>query len=39
MKMEHTIKAPTAGVVSAIHYGPGDQVADGAELLVIDAEG
>jgi len=39
MKMEHTIKAPKAGVVSAIHYGPGDQVADGAELLVIDAEG
>ncbi|MGC2856463.1 acetyl/propionyl/methylcrotonyl-CoA carboxylase subunit alpha [Novispirillum sp. DQ9] len=38
MKMEHTIKAPTAGTVSAIHYGPGDQVADGAELLVIDAE-
>ncbi len=39
MKMEHTIKAPGAGTVSAIHYGPGDQVADGAELLVIDAEG
>ncbi len=33
MKMEHTITAPADGTVTAVHYGPGDQVADGAELL------
>ena len=35
MKMEHTIKAPKAGVVTDIFYKSGDQVADGVELLAI----
>ncbi|MFN4350657.1 MAG: acetyl/propionyl/methylcrotonyl-CoA carboxylase subunit alpha [Hylemonella sp.] len=33
MKMEHTIAAPAAGVVAELLYAPGDQVAEGAELL------
>ena len=33
MKMEHTIAAPTDGVVEALLYAPGDPVAEGAELL------
>ncbi len=33
MKMEHTIAAPTDGVVEELLYAPGDQVAEGAELL------
>ena len=33
MKMEHTIAAPIDGVVAELLYAPGDQVADGAELL------
>ncbi len=33
MKMEHTIAAPADGVVAELLYAPGDQVADGAELL------
>ena len=33
MKMEHTLSAPAAGLVKAYHYGPGDQVADGVELV------
>jgi 3-methylcrotonyl-CoA carboxylase alpha subunit len=33
MKMEHTITAPRKGSVRGFRYGPGDQVADGAELL------
>jgi 3-methylcrotonyl-CoA carboxylase alpha subunit len=33
MKMEHTIAAPTDGVVDELLYEPGDQVAEGAELL------
>jgi 3-methylcrotonyl-CoA carboxylase alpha subunit len=33
MKMEHTIHAPKNGVVAELLYAPGDQVADGAELL------
>ena len=36
MKMEHTIFAPGDGEVKDVHYGPGDQVAEGAELLRID---
>ncbi|WP_175750127.1 acetyl/propionyl/methylcrotonyl-CoA carboxylase subunit alpha [Burkholderia pyrrocinia] len=38
MKMEHTIGAPSAGVVAEVLYGVGDQVADGAQLLMM-AEG
>jgi len=33
MKMEHTIAAPADGTVAELLYGPGDQVAEGAELL------
>ncbi len=32
MKMEHTIKAPSAGVIAAVHYQVGDQVEEGADL-------
>jgi 3-methylcrotonyl-CoA carboxylase alpha subunit len=38
MKMEHTIVAPTAGTVSAIHYRQGDQVPEGADLIDVEAE-
>ena len=37
MKMEHTIRAPHAGVVAAIHYQPGDQVRAAAVLLDVRA--
>ncbi|WP_280191316.1 acetyl/propionyl/methylcrotonyl-CoA carboxylase subunit alpha [Delftia sp. PS-11] len=37
MKMEHTIAAPGDGVVSELLYAPGDQVAEGAELLRLQA--
>jgi 3-methylcrotonyl-CoA carboxylase alpha subunit len=33
MKMEHTISAPADGQVEELLYAPGDQVAEGAELL------
>jgi 3-methylcrotonyl-CoA carboxylase alpha subunit len=33
MKMEHTIAAPADGTVEEVLYAPGDQVAEGAELL------
>ena len=36
MKMEHTVTAPAAGVVSAIHCAVGDQVREGAELLLLE---
>ena len=36
MKMEHTIGAPAAGTVKEVLYAVGDQVADGAQLLVLD---
>jgi 3-methylcrotonyl-CoA carboxylase alpha subunit len=34
--MEHTITAPAKGTVKAINYKVGEQVAEGAELLVLD---
>jgi len=37
MKMEHTIAAPTDGVVEEMLYQVGDQVADGAPLLAFAA--
>ena len=37
MKMEHTIAAPADGVVAELLYAPGDQVAEGAELLKLAA--
>jgi 3-methylcrotonyl-CoA carboxylase alpha subunit len=36
MKMEHTIGAPAAGKVAEVLYAVGDQVADGAQLLVME---
>ncbi|RKQ70691.1 acetyl/propionyl/methylcrotonyl-CoA carboxylase subunit alpha [Oceanibaculum indicum] len=33
MKMEHTIAAPADGTVAELHYGTGDLVEEGAELL------
>ena len=37
MKMEHTIAAPSDGEVQELLYAPGDQVAEGAELLILNA--
>jgi acetyl-CoA carboxylase biotin carboxylase subunit len=37
MKMEHTIRSPHDGVVSAIHFQTGDQVRAGAVLLDVRA--
>ncbi|MFM2274570.1 MAG: hypothetical protein RL211_442 [Pseudomonadota bacterium] len=37
MKMEHTIAAPHDGTVSELLYQPGDQVAEGAELIRLSA--
>jgi 3-methylcrotonyl-CoA carboxylase alpha subunit len=37
MKMEHTIAAPMDGTVAELLYAPGDQVAEGAELLKLTA--
>jgi 3-methylcrotonyl-CoA carboxylase alpha subunit len=37
MKMEHTIAAPKDGTVAELMYAPGDQVAEGAELLTLVA--
>jgi 3-methylcrotonyl-CoA carboxylase alpha subunit len=37
MKMEHTIVAPADGTVAELLYAPGDQVAEGAELLSLRA--
>jgi 3-methylcrotonyl-CoA carboxylase alpha subunit len=36
MKMEHTVSAPGDGTVTRIAVGPGDQVEEGAELVVLD---
>jgi 3-methylcrotonyl-CoA carboxylase alpha subunit len=35
MKMEHTIAAPRDGTVAAVHFAPGDQVEEGAELIAM----
>jgi propionyl-CoA carboxylase alpha chain len=37
MKMEHTLRAPTAGVVRAVSAAPGEQVEAGAVLVVVEA--
>jgi 3-methylcrotonyl-CoA carboxylase alpha subunit len=36
MKMEHTLTAPAAGIVSDIRVNVGSQVADGAVVMVIE---
>ena len=33
MKMEHTLTAPANGTVKAFRCAPGEQVADGVELV------
>jgi len=38
MKMEHTITAPHAGTVKAIHFARGERVPEGSELLELAAE-
>ena len=37
MKMEHTIAAPSNGVVKIFHFAVGDQVEEGVELLEFEA--
>jgi 3-methylcrotonyl-CoA carboxylase alpha subunit len=37
MKMEHTLVAPVAGTVGDVAAAAGDQVAEGAKIMVIDA--
>jgi biotin carboxyl carrier protein len=41
MKMEHTLRAPFAGVVADVLVGAGAQVVEGAKIMVIErtAEG
>ncbi len=39
MKMEHTIRAPTAGSVREFYFKPGDLVDGGAELLAFAVDG
>jgi 3-methylcrotonyl-CoA carboxylase alpha subunit len=38
MKMEHTLNAPSDGTVTELLYSPGDQVAEGAEFLRLQAK-
>ena len=38
MKMEHTIKAVSRGVITGVNFAVGDVVADGAELITIEDE-
>jgi 3-methylcrotonyl-CoA carboxylase alpha subunit len=33
MKMEHTVRAPRTGIISAIHAAPGEQAQPGGILL------
>ena len=39
MKMEHTIAAPSGGVVTAVNYQAGDLVEEGADLLEFEPAG
>ncbi|CBL47006.1 Putative acyl-CoA carboxylase alpha chain protein [gamma proteobacterium HdN1] len=36
MKMEHTLRAPFDGIVTAVHYKVGDAVPEGAELVALE---
>jgi 3-methylcrotonyl-CoA carboxylase alpha subunit len=38
MKMEHTIRAPAAGVLKSFRHAVGDQVGEGAELVEFEPE-
>jgi 3-methylcrotonyl-CoA carboxylase alpha subunit len=35
MKMEHTISAPSAGVIEELLFEVGEQVTDGTQLLTL----
>jgi 3-methylcrotonyl-CoA carboxylase alpha subunit len=35
MKMEHSVTAPSDGIVERLNYAVGDLVEEGAELLVL----
>jgi 3-methylcrotonyl-CoA carboxylase alpha subunit len=37
MKMEHTIVAPADGTVARVRFKPGEQTAEGEELVVFEA--
>lgn len=37
MKMEHTLKAPSDGIVTHLRYAVGDQVSEGVELVGFEA--
>ncbi|MBM08423.1 MAG: 3-methylcrotonyl-CoA carboxylase [Magnetovibrio sp.] len=39
MKMEHTIKAPAEGIITAVYYKINDQVSEGSELLSFEVIG
>jgi 3-methylcrotonyl-CoA carboxylase alpha subunit len=39
MKMEHTVTAPTDGVIEAVRFAPGDLVEEGTELIALAPEG
>ncbi|MBT7756047.1 MAG: biotin/lipoyl-binding protein, partial [Rhodospirillaceae bacterium] len=39
MKMEHTISAPRDAEIAAIPFGPGEQVEEGAELVLFEVSG
>jgi 3-methylcrotonyl-CoA carboxylase alpha subunit len=38
MKMEHTIVAPVAARVAAVHFAVGDRVGEGADLVDLEDE-
>jgi len=38
MKMEHTISAASDGVIESVHYGAGEQVEEGAELITLKGQ-
>jgi 3-methylcrotonyl-CoA carboxylase alpha subunit len=39
MKMEHTLRAPSAGNVANLRVAKGDRVTEGAELMTVETEG
>ena len=36
MKMEHEVRAPAPGTVTAVRFAPGDRVEEGVELVSVD---
>jgi 3-methylcrotonyl-CoA carboxylase alpha subunit len=39
MKMEHTLRAPAAGRIAKLRVARGDQVSEGAELVMLESDG